>query len=362
MPSLKIGLVRRGYSPSGGAERYLLRFADALRAAGHEAMLFCSEEWPQDVWQGELVRVPGRGPREFSDGLRNAWPRDECDIVFSLERVRDCDAYRAGDGVHRAWLDRRRAFEPAWKSWFRERQAKHREILDLERAVFQAGGNRLIIANSRMVAAEIGRHYKTPLDRLTVIYNGLPARPAMPHLRAPARARLGLADGECAILFAGSGWERKGLRFAIQAAGLAKAPATLLIAGEGKRHGLPRSDRARFLGNVADMGELMEAADLFLLPTIYDPFSNASLEAMAAGLPVITTTANGFSEIMRPGLDGEALHSPADIDGIAAAIDKWSACETPDSRRVRRIEAARYSIEENVRATLAALFNLKNAG
>ena len=103
------------------------------------------------------------------------------------------------------------------------------------------------------------------------------------------------------------------------------------------------------------MRDLMEAADIFLLPTIYDPFSNASLEAMAAGLPVITTEANGFAEIMRPGEDGEALRTPADIEGIASAIEKWSACETPASREARRAEARRHTIEENVRKTLAAL-------
>jgi UDP-glucose:(heptosyl)LPS alpha-1,3-glucosyltransferase len=355
---MKIGFVRRGYSPSGGAEHYLLRFADALRAAGHEAMLFCSWEWPDGVWKGELVRIDGDTPRVFADVLREAWPRDDCDLVFSLERVWDCDAYRAGDGVHRAWLDRRRAFEPAWKGWFRNLQSKHREIIDLERAVFESGGSRLIIANSRMVAAEIARYYTVPFDRLTVIYNGLPARAPQPHLRDAARARLGLAGGDCAILFAGSGWERKGLRFAIQAVNRSRRAATLLVAGEGKRRGLPASDRVRFLGNVTAMPELMEASDIFLLPTIYDPFSNASLEAMAAGLPVITTTANGFSEIMRPRIDGEILHSPADIDAIAAAIDKWSAADVPASRDARRARAAQYTIEENVRQTLEALATL----
>jgi len=132
--------------------------------------------------------------------------------------------------------------------------------------------------------------------------------------------------------------------------------ATLLVAGAGKARGLPASAQTQFLGEVVgQMRDLMEAADVFVLPTIYDPFSNASLEAMAAGLPVITTEANGFAEIMRPGEDGEVLRTPADVDGIAAAIEKWRARNTPASRAARRLEASRYTIEENVRATLAAL-------
>lgn len=353
---MKIGLVRRGYSSSGGAERYLLRFAAALRAAGHEAVLFGGGEWPAGAWEGELVRVEGNGPRAFADGLRRARPREHCDLVFSLERVWECDAYRAGDGVHRAWLARRAAYEPAWKGWYRQRQGKHREILELEQAVFAGDGERVIIANSHMVAREIAHYFSLPEARVRVVHNGLPAGSgiAPEGRRAEVRARLGLAAGECAVLFAGSGWERKGLRFAMEGINRS-AGATLLVAGRGRRRALPASARTRFLEDTQDVAALMEAADLFLLPTIYDPFSNASLEAMAAGLPVITTTANGFAEVMRPGQDGEALADAADIAGIAGAIAKWSASETPETRAARRLEARRHTIDANLTATLAAL-------
>jgi UDP-glucose:(heptosyl)LPS alpha-1,3-glucosyltransferase len=280
-------------------------------------------------------------------------PRERCDLLYSLERVWDCDAYRAGDGVHRAWLERRRAFEPRWKGWVRAIQSKHRQILKLERAVF-AGGERLIIANSRMVAAEISRYFHTPPERVRVIYNGLPpVGEGTAARREKTRARLGLKEGECAVLFAGSGWERKGLRFAIEGVNRT-ARATLLVAGTGKHGGLPASDRTQFLGELGEMRELMEAADVFLLPTIYDPFSNACLEAMAAGLPVITTEANGFAEIMRPGRDGEVLRNPGDVEGIAKGIEKWGA-EPGESRDGRRREARRHTMEENVRATLEAM-------
>ena len=355
---MKIGLVRRGYSPSGGAERYLLRFADALAEAGHEALLFSSSTWPAEIWTGSMVRVEGGGPLEFADALRDARPRDRCDLLFSLERVWECDAYRAGDGVHRAWLDRRAALEPPWKSWFRTARRKHRELLDLERAIFGPDGARLIIANSQMVAGEIERYFQVPRERLRVIHNGLPACSFDFDLPRPeARARLGLGS-ECIVLFAGSGWERKGLRFAIEAVNRVK-DATLLVAGSGKRRGLPASTATRFLGEVKDIRSLMQAADIFLLPTIYDPFSNASLEAMAAGVPVITTKANGFAEIMRPE-DGESLQNPGDIAGIAAAIDKWRGPETPEVKTARKARARVWSIERNVKETLAMFMETTN--
>jgi len=348
---MKIGLVRRGYSGSGGAERYLLRFAAALGEAGHEAVLFASEDWPDGVWAGELIRVRGDGPRDFADGLQAVHPREHCDLVFSLERVWKCDAYRAGDGVHRAWLERRRAFEAPWKGWFRGMQAKHREILELEQAVFAGNEKRQIIANSRMVAGEITKYFDVPPERVNVIYNGIPTpKIVTPGRRAEVRAELGLAAEQCVVLFAGSGWERKGLRYAIEAIKLTQG-AMLLVAGRGKRLGLPPSERTRFLDSVEDMTELMEASDIFLLPTLYDPFSNASLEALAAGLPVITTAANGFSEIMREGIDGEVV-DPDDVRSIAEAIEEW---RPNPLREERRAGARRYTIEANVEATLAVL-------
>src|SRR5580704_10626663 len=125
---MKIGLVRRGYSRTGGAETYLRRFAEAAAEAGHAIVLF-SEQWPPGEWPFEHVQVPSNSPRTFAEAVTALRPRDACDFVFSLERILTCDAYRAGDGVHAAWLERRAHFEPRWKSWFRSFSGKHREIL-----------------------------------------------------------------------------------------------------------------------------------------------------------------------------------------------------------------------------------------
>ena len=113
---MKVGLVRRGYSASGGAERYLLRFARGLVETGHQWTLFSDAEWPTgllDEHGGSQIRLQtraGGSPLDFADSLGKAEPRAHCDCIFSLERVHpaDCDVYRAGDGVHAAWLARRR--------------------------------------------------------------------------------------------------------------------------------------------------------------------------------------------------------------------------------------------------------------
>ncbi|MEO7318881.1 MAG: glycosyltransferase family 4 protein, partial [Chthoniobacteraceae bacterium] len=302
---MKIGLVRRGYSPTGGAEAYLRRFADAAAATGHSCVLFADGEWQE--WTGERVRIAGGSPRKFADALADAKPRERCDFLFSLERVWECDAYRAGDGVHAAWLARRAEFEPAWRGIFRRFSGKHLDLLKIEHALFSPGGAGVVIVNSKWIKAEIGQHFGFPPERIHVVYNGVPAFAPPPIARAEIRNELGLAADDYVLLFAGSGWDRKGLRFAIDAVNASASRATLLVAGRGRPETMPHADRVRFLGPVSEMARVLAAADVFVLPTLYEPFSNACLEALAAGLPVLTTEHNGFAEIIERGVEGEVF-------------------------------------------------------
>ena len=353
---MKIGLVRRGYARTGGAEIYLRRFAEAAVAAGHECVLF-SEQWPRGAWPFAQVHLATDSPQKFADALAARRVHAECDFLFSLERLRTCDAYRAGDGVHAAWLERRARFEPSWKPWLRRFSAKHRETLELEKRLFGPDGARLVIANSHLVKSEIERHFGYPAERIHVVHNGVPPFDPPAEARGQTRRELGLGEDDFGVLFAGSGWERKGLRFAIEAMKAARLPkATLLVAGRGRARGLPRSERVRFLGPVKDMSRYLAAADAFLLPTLYDPFSNACLEALAAGLPVITTAHNGFAEIIEPGVEGEVVAQPDDIAALAGALERWSDRARRAAIRPRLLAlGARFGIAENVRETLAII-------
>jgi len=372
---MKIGLVRRGYSASGGAERYLLRFAEGLTRAGHEWCLFSDADWPTDLLaqhggsQKKLQRSDS--PGTFADTLKKAQPREHCDCLFSLERVRDCDAYRAGDGVHAAWLDRRASIEgKGLASWWRNRRRKHREILALESGLYAADSGPTIITNSELVRREIIERYDTPESRLHCITNGYDAPDRTDaertELRQTKRRELDLDANEIAVLFTGSGWERKGLATAIAAVEAMSGGSpkiTLLVAGSGKLKGAGSghdSNNVRFLGPIAagQMTAVYEAADLFVLPTLYDPFSNASLEAAAHGLPVITTPANGFSEILPPDHSRGTVVPEADTTALAAAIATWASTSPDDRSRDRhtiRTWASQWSVEKNVTETLAVL-------
>ena len=359
---LTICFVRRGYSPSGGAEAYLKRLARGAVDAGHATRLFASEDWPRDEWPfGELIHVRARSTIGFANEIERMRADTECDVLVSLERICRCDVYRAGDGVHLAWLKRREQFAPSWQRFARMFNRKHRDLLRLEEALLNERGAEHVIVNSRMVKEEIVDLYNYRRDKIDIVYNGVP----LEHfhfdatLREKTRAELGLTNDHVAVLFAGTGWERKGLRFAIDAIEQSdNANARLLIAGRGNARRYD-CDRGMLLGEVNDMRPVYAAADVFILPTIYDPFSNASLEAMACGLPVITTRANGFSEIMEDRIHGSIVDLASDVDGLANAIDDWSDATRRAAAQPNILKrASQFDMSVNVAQTLAILLRI----
>ncbi len=354
---LKIGFIRRGYSRSGGAEAYLKRLATGLHSLGHEAQLLTSAEWPEEDWgYGPVRRVPGDSPLQFADALVAARPA--CDLTMSLERVWRCDVMRAGDGVHCVWLERRGGFLRGLRLAL---NAKHRATIRLEESLYVRRGAGRVIANSEMVRREIIDTYGYPVERIDVVYNGVPLEQFqfVDGERERARAALGLADGEVALLFVGSGWERKGLRFAIEAVTRLKEKSLrLFVAGRGKANA---ADGVTFLGEVTDVRSLYAAADVFVLPTLYDPFSNACLEALAAGLPVITTRANGFSEVIDDGVHGSSIEA-GNAEAVAEAIRFWSQGERRAAAKSAIAErAAQFDISRNVARTIEILAQAASA-
>ena len=112
----------------------------------------------------------------------------------------------------------------------------------------------------------------------------------------------------------------------------------------------------RFLGEVADLVSLYAAADIFILPTIYDPFSNACLEALASGLPVITTRSNGFSEIIEDRVHGSIVDYAGNLIGLRDAIRFWSDPSRRAAARAATVEhASHFDISDNVQQTLGVL-------
>ena len=133
-----IALVRRGFSPTGGAEKFLQRFAAEAQRRGRRVFLVTDEPWPEIARQGlEQIVLPGRSVWSFAKSVER-WRKNWDGLLFSFERLFSADCYRAGDGVYAAWMRRRSQYDPFIHVLLRKFSLKHFHLLELERRCFSA--------------------------------------------------------------------------------------------------------------------------------------------------------------------------------------------------------------------------------
>jgi UDP-glucose:(heptosyl)LPS alpha-1,3-glucosyltransferase len=356
MPPLRIALVRQRYTPFGGAERFVSRAMEALRRQGAEITLI-TRRWEPDGNMQALTCDPfylGNLWRDWSFArcVKRMLTRHDFDLVQSHERIAGCDIYRAGDGVHREWLaQRRRVLSPLGQLGLRL-NPYHRYVMAAEKTLFTSRGLRAVICNSRMVAAEIRHWFGLPAEKLHVIYSGVDTEAFHPRLkdmhRQSLRSRYGIPGSVPLFLFVGAGFQRKGLSTLLEALAAGPQEAHLLVVGKDKRarcfqshaRKLGLNGRVHFAGPQSDVKPFYGAADAFVLPTLYDPFPNVALEAMASGLPLVTSTKSGAAEFVRAGENGFVCDA-LDREGLAEALN---ALANPDTC-AKLGETARKTVE-----------------
>nr|VFK01982.1 MAG: UDP-glucose:(heptosyl)LPS alpha-1,3-glucosyltransferase [Candidatus Kentron sp. H]VFK02098.1 MAG: UDP-glucose:(heptosyl)LPS alpha-1,3-glucosyltransferase [Candidatus Kentron sp. H]VFK05267.1 MAG: UDP-glucose:(heptosyl)LPS alpha-1,3-glucosyltransferase [Candidatus Kentron sp. H] len=298
----KIFVLRRN-SGQGGAEKSAERLASQLsRYYSVERM------WAGNPYRG--IVIPGSSGPPWWRSWRYTRHIDglglvrKGQLVLSLEYGPDCDIYRAGDGVHRLNVLRRYGKRKGWMlnpwHWFAPRQ---------ERKCLESA--KVIVANSNLVERLLHTEYPHLAHKTTTIYNGFDPSiyKTTDRPRSQLREALGLPSDGLMLLLSGHSFVRKGLHHAITLLDRlvhdAGKEAFLVVAGKGdagfvaeqiKKAGLTR--RIHFLGSVSGIDRYYQAADFMVLPTREDPFSNACLEALACGCPVITSDQNGAAEIL----------------------------------------------------------------
>lgn len=181
-----------------------------------------------------------------------------------------------------------------------------------ERWCYRPGRVRVVAAVSQGLGAELADFYPAVRGAVRTLPNGVDcgAFDAAAAQRDPVRAQLGVGEGELLALFVGGDWHRKGLRHAIE--GVAAAPGwRLAVAGDGDREGFARlaadlgaEERVAFLGKVAEPHGHYAAADALIFPSHYEAFSLVTLEAAAAGLPLLVAPINGTDELVEDGVNG----------------------------------------------------------
>jgi len=375
---LRLAVVRQRYTPFGGAERFVSRALPALEAAGTDVTLI-ARSW--EGWESKrVIRVDpfhvGRRWRDhsFARAARAAWRRHGFDLVQSHERIPGCDIYRAGDGVHRRWLEIRAARGSAATRLGLALSPYHRYVCAAERAMFEHPRLRAVICNSRMVREEILRGFRIEPEKLHVIYSGVDLDQfnpgAAPAWRGSTRNEIGCGPRDTVFLFVGSGFERKGLDTAIESLAYANSQAFWLVVvgkdrdttryeAQARRAGV--AARVRFVGAREDVRPYYAAADCLVLPSRYDPFPNTVLEALAMGVPVIASERCGAAEVLRE-RGGGFVAPPDDAMDLARSMHQADrALRGGALQRVARSTAEGFGIDATARALVELYTQLARA-
>lgn len=367
---MNIAIVLMKYNPFGGYERQAVLLARALGHRGDRVTVFASD------WKGEkdssnitFRKVPvtrfaswlkvltfARASRRMLEAERGGF-----DVVIGFDRTLVMDIYRAGNACHREWQAFRREFGSLGDQISMVLNPLHGVINSIEKRVFASMQRRRgpVVVLSAEGMRQIRRHY----DIDEACFEVIPPAVALGRIgplpdvavRQEAREGFGLGQGTMALLHVGSGFSIKGLRSTIEALAVLEAKgidAVLLVAGKDRR-GTKRlgrvashlgiSGRVRFLGGVTDVARLYAASDLFVLPSLFETFGVAVVEALASGLPVVVGRGAGAAGFVEENRVGRTIEVPADAEKLAELIEdslvaELELCRTGgiDAERRRR--------------------------
>ncbi len=364
---MKIALIIDRFLPAkGGGERYVEILARGLAERGHDITIF-SRRFPEGhppenihyhpvrtlTWPGflKVLSFARRCGAEIAMG--------DFDIAHDVGHIVGADVFNPHGGVEQVWLKRYFAsyenpFHRAFKRIQRRLSPKEWTMIALQRRQYLSFDTRRILAISPMIRDHIRSHYPgIPARKIVLVQNPANLSRFSPGNRAQfrdaTRERLHLSDGEIVLLFASNNFRLKGLHPLLRSLKILRGlnesarPFRLLVAGNedaarwkrlAKRLGV--TNLVTFLGPVKEMEHLYAAADIFVLPTFFDSASLVVLEALASGLPVITSRWAGASALIDAPATGMVLRNNDDPVEIAKAV----AAYFPDKPRERALSAS----------------------
>ena len=358
---MRLFFIKKRFNLFGGAELYLRSVIENLKDEFEVHLITTNWEKVEGVHVHTLKPKSFIfGDLEFALWARNYLKKLRNDFVaVSFDRTLYQHIYRASDGCHLRWLENRKKYlEGALKGLSFVVNPKHQIIKWLEKKCLLV--SEVVVTNSNMVKEDFGKFYGTKVyEKCRVIYNGVDLKKFFPvnkEKKIELRRSLGIPQDSAVILFVGSGYFRKGLAFLLKAMSLLPEEYMLVVVGKEKRLGYFKSltkklqidKKVFFFGAQRDVLKFYHAGDVFVLPTVYDPFSNTCLEALACGLPVITTIANGAGELIMNGKNGFTVELPVDYEKLAVLID--TVYKSLEPMKKFALETAKaHSIENSVK-------------
>jgi UDP-glucose:(heptosyl)LPS alpha-1,3-glucosyltransferase len=357
---MRIALLTRRFDPhGGGTERDLIITAGCLRERGHDITIFAREVrgTSPDFNVHQVGGVaPGRtaGLLSFAYRAPRAARRAGTDLVFSFARTIDADLIRSGGSAHITYVKAARRWRGALRWWLMQYSLYHRAQMLIERRGFASPRLKASIAVSNLVREDLIREFRLPAGRVLTLYNGVDldrfTPPRDDAARRELRSSFAIADGAPMVAFVGNGFGRKGLRFLIDAWPMVSRDAHLLVVGADRQISLYQRTAARlgvdarihFAGPIPDVTRIFHAVDAVALPSLFEPFGNVVMEALASGLPVLSSAQSGASELLPEAMRRFVVDDPTDSSEIAAKLN--ALLETDGGlRELARATAERYT-------------------
>ena len=334
---MHIALVRRHCSlKKGGAERYCVNLFRGLQRLGHRVTIVgeaIDDELKDEV---DFLPVPvlklnsWTKNKSFFVNTGQLLRQHRFDVVHGLSRVDGLDTFRLTERLQIHWVNM--YYRNPVTRWLQQMNPRHRLVFDLERKIFGPGGVRKVIVQSQLDARLLREYFGVDESRICQIINGVDTtnfHPGVRTERAAVRDEWRIDHDVPLLVFASMDFRGKGLDSVLDAlARLQHRDTRLIVVGQGsvasferRARSLGIERRVTFVGRQSAIQRFYGAADLFVLPTIYEPFPNVNLEAMACGTPVITTATAGGAEIIREGSNGYLIPDAWAIDALAERID-----------------------------------------
>ncbi len=367
---------------AGGAESYAVHLARRLVSEGWEVHLV-GHSWDNDPPQAffhpirELPRWVPASVRilHFAFAHRRIVRGLDLDVVLGFGNTLQMDVYQSHGGVHRFSTIRKleAVRNPALRLFKRLSlyvSPKYFARAWIEAAPFRLPRRPIVVAIAEMIRADMAEYFPVPANEIRLVYNGIDLRrfSANDSECAPdLRLQLGL-DQRVIFLFMAYDFRKKGVRYLVEAAGRLRsrvdpgAFGVAVVGGSPPKEleslvaGLNLEKTVVFHGPTREPEKLYAACDVFVLPTFYDACSLVVFEAMAAGLPAITSRFNGAAGVITHARDGMVLQNPRDPEELANCMEAFlnEAFLGQASARAR-MTAQHYTIERNHAQMLAIL-------
>jgi len=361
----------------GGAEAWLAGFMPLLVREGHEVHVVSFEPATHDL-PVQVHRIEPRGWTRarriwsFACQVADLLGREEFDVVHDLGYGYECNVLQPHGGTRGRSYDQNllcvHGLERVVRSWTYALDPSHRVYARIARRQYQPDADRLFVAISQMVARDMQHYYGVPEAKIRLVYNGVDTERFHPRHREAHRqdVRTAWGAGERVVfLMAAHNLRLKGMADLVQATARLKARRAeeflVVIVGRGDPTRYRRAaqrlacdDHIHYAGPVQDMVPCYAGADVYVQPTYYDPCSLVVLEALASGLPVITTRFNGAGELFEHEQEGFLVDAPWCHEALVAAMDACLDADRREAMGVRaRAAAGQHDLARNYQEMLA---------